>query len=204
MNLLELAENLETYDFQCALRAQNNDRSEMLHDLGLLRAAVAKGTLESAAAAEEAFADKWLRAALAAGQERPQPEPLVEAVIARAAEWSSTFFDDEVRKWLFTTREVNAREIIADLMLCVLEPPPDLAAARARIVAPPARDREEEIDANSFGQKRPVFSVLRTLEDCVGEGAQQPMGRLLWRLQLCVEQLRLAAREWVKVDDGLV
>lgn len=50
-------------------------------------------------------------------------EPHVEALVDRAGEWQARFFDDEVGKWSFTSREVEAQQIIADLMLCVAYSP---------------------------------------------------------------------------------
>lgn len=52
----------------------------------------------------------------------PEPEPHVEALMDRAGTWQAEMFDDELRRRSFTTREKEAQQIIADLMLCISPP----------------------------------------------------------------------------------
>jgi hypothetical protein len=48
------------------------------------------------------------------------------------------------------------------------------------------------------------MDVRRTLQAIIDEGNEQPMGRLLWRLKLCVEQLdaQQAAERMTGCADG--
>lgn len=55
----------------------------------------------------------------AADREVPSAEPHVEALVDRAGDWQARYFDEEVGGHVFTPREIEAQQLLKDLMLCV-------------------------------------------------------------------------------------